>query len=85
MQTGESDDRPMPDAQQPRSAGNGSSFVIDNFGVRRDEHGPFWPPGHGPLFAAPELRWTPPPGNGANEGAVEPLLLTPDGGDNNIF
>jgi hypothetical protein len=32
----------------------GEGRYIDCFGIQRSKEGPFWPPGHGPLFAAPQ-------------------------------
>ena len=41
----------LPDGSELVPIGNGK--YKDKHGIIRDEHGPFWPPDHGPLFPAP--------------------------------
>ena len=41
----------LPDGSEISDLGSGR--YVDKYGVIRDKHGPFWPPGHGPLYPAP--------------------------------
>ena len=49
----------LPDGSGLKSLGNGK--FKDKYGIVRDEHGSFWPPDVGPLFAPPALLRVLPP------------------------
>lgn len=70
-------ERQLQAEENGRNRTGSSGYLVDAFGVRRDEHGPFWPADHdGPLFAGPAVRTTRRAGQEEVASPAEPLLTT---------